>query len=165
MAKKQQAEAKQEFSHLLSELAPARGSRRRRKRVGFGEGSGLGKTCGKGGKGQTVRAGGRVPRGFEGGQMPLHRRLPKIGFTSRKKVTGESLFQVVSLERLVAALPNEGEITLEKMLSNGIVRKRSERVKVLGGKDVAAKVIVEAHAFSQSAKEAIERAGGEARLV
>ncbi len=147
----------------LSGLAPRPGSRRRPRRLGIGEGSGSGKTCGKGQKGQRSRCGFRLPRGFEGGQMPLHRRLPKIGFTSRKKVRGENVFEVVSLEQLGKV--SEAEINLEVLRSHGLIKSRNARVKILGGAAVTRKFVVEAHAISASAKTAIEGAGGTFKLV
>ena len=147
----------------LSSLSPAKGSTHRRKRRGIGQGSGLGKTAGKGQKGQNSRSG--VSHGpFEGGQMPLHRRLPKVGFTSRKRVRGENIFSLVPLKKLLE-LEVEGEITLELLRQKGFIRSRAHRVKVLGGVEVDRALTVEAHAFSASAKEAIEKAGGSARLI
>ncbi len=146
----------------LANLSPAAGSRHRRKIVGRGEGSGLGKTSGKGGKGQTARSGAPIPRGFEGGQMPLHRRLPKIGFSSRKKLRGVNVYSVVSLNKLNALAP-ESEITLDLLKSKGLVGKKA-RLKILGG-TIERKINVEAHAISASAKAAIEQAGGAVSLI
>ena len=150
----------------LSALAPRPGSRKVRKRLGIGEGSGNGKTCGKGQKGQTSRSGFGLPAGFEGGQMPLHRRLPKVGFTSRKKVSGVNDYQVISVDVLQKLVDSgvKGELTLKVMREAGIVRAK-RRIKILGGADVSKKLVVEAHAVSASAKTAIEKAGGEIRLV
>lgn len=147
----------------LSSLAPARGSRHRRKRVGFGESSGLGKTCGKGNKGARARAGFKSKPGFEGGQMPLHRRLPKVGFTSRKKVSGENVYTVISLDRL-SSLSGDS-FSLADLRTNGVLRQESSKVKILGGGAVTRKITVEAHAVSASARSAIEAAGGEVRLI
>ena len=149
----------------LATLAPNAGSRKRRKRVGAGEGSGNGKTCGRGQKGQKSRSGGSVPRGFEGGQMPLQRRLPKIGFTSRKKVLGINVYRPISLEQLSNLEATDGVINLETFAANGYIRGRKGKVKVLGGGELKSKISVEAHAFSKSAREAIEKAGGEAKVV
>ena len=154
----------------VSSLRPQKGSRKKRKRLGIGEGSGLGKTCGKGEKGQTSRSGGRVPRGFEGGQMPLHRRMPKVGFTSRKRVTGENIYSVIStktIEKLVEAGTVAADaITIENLKAVGIVpTSRKAKVKILGSGAVAKKLVIEAHAFSESAKIAIESAGGTAKVV
>ncbi|MCC6953051.1 MAG: 50S ribosomal protein L15 [Deltaproteobacteria bacterium] len=147
----------------LSSLAPAPGSRHRKKRVGFGEGSGHGKTSTRGTKGYGSRSGRKKKKGFEGGQMPLHRRIPKFGFTSRKKVLGVNVFSVVSIEK-IAALKSDGVVTLAQLVESGLVPKRA-RVKVLGGGELTKKVSIEAHAFSTTAKDAIEKVGGEARVV
>lgn len=149
----------------LSTLAPARGATHARKRVGRGEGSGHGKTSGKGNKGQKARSGPPSFIGFEGGQMPLQRRLPKVGFTSRKKVTGENVYRVVSLAKIDELGAAGGTISFEQFIDAGIVRHKRQLLKVLGGGELKRKVIVEAHAFSQTAKEAIEKAGGEARII
>lgn len=150
---------KQEIT--LSSLAPVPGSKHRRKRLGFGEGSGSGKTCGKGGKGQTARSGCHLKPGFEGGQMPLHRRLPKRGFVSRKHVTKENIYAVVSLAKILELGP---EITLATLCEKGLVKK-SEQVKIVGGVELSTKLVLEVHAVTASVKEAVEKAGGEVRLV
>jgi len=147
----------------LSQLSPAKGSRKKRKRVGFGEGSGHGKTSCRGGKGQTARSGGRVPRGFEGGQMPLHRRLPKVGFRSRMKYSGENLYIPVSLKRIDDSKLES--VSLESLREAGLISCKTSKVKILGGHPLSRKLVVEAHAFSSSAKEAIEKAGGEAKVL
>lgn len=170
--KVKQKEVKQNQPQLdASSLAPRPGATHRRKRLGIGEGSGNGKTCGKGQKGQRSRSGFGLPAGFEGGQMPIYRRLPKVGFISRKKTLGVNEFQVVGLDTL-AALATEGgagaELTLEVLRKSGLVRK-SSRLKILAGAKedakLSVKLNVEAHAFSASAKKAIEQAGGVAKLV
>ena len=150
----------------LSVLAPRPGARKVRKRLGIGEGSGNGKTCGKGQKGQTSRSGFRLGAGFEGGQMPIHRRLPKVGFTSRKKTLGINDFQVISVDALQKYVEQgaTGELSLAAMREAGLVRK-SSRLKILGGGSVSKKLVVEAHAVSASAKAAIEGAGGEVKIV
>ena len=148
----------------ISSLRPAKGSRHRKKRLGFGEGSGRGKTCGKGYKGQRSRSGFGLGAGFEGGQMPLHRRLPKRGFTSLKRVRGENVYTTISISDL-EALAIQGEITLAKLGEIGLIRSRAKRVKILGGGALSKKLVVEAHAVSASAKLAIESAGGEVKLV
>lgn len=147
----------------LTDLYPMPGSRKKRKRLGIGEGSGNGKTCGKGGKGQTMRSGASIPRGFEGGQMPLHRRLPKVGFRSRKRFTGANLFAVVSLDDI--AKLDLAEINREVLVSSGLVGKSRDKIKILGSADLTKKLVIEAQAFSGSAKAAIEKAGGEAKVV
>jgi large subunit ribosomal protein L15 len=143
----------------LSQLQPAPGSRRNRKRVGRGPGSGLAKTSGRGHKGQLAGTGYSRKRGFEGGQMPLHRRIPKRGFTNifRRE------YRVVNLDRLDKI--SKSEVTPEDLAAAGLVRDAGEPVKVLGrGKLTAAKV-VHAHKFSESARKAIEAAGGQAILI
>ncbi len=148
----------------LSTLSPVPGSKRSRKRVGVGEGSGHGKTCGKGQKGQRSRSGFSLPAGFEGGQMPIHRRLPKRGFVSRKKTLGKNVFSLVPI-KLLQELAVEGEITLEVLRTNGIVRSKNALVKILGGSELTKKIVVEAHAASKSARAAIEGAGGEVKIL
>ena len=139
----------------LNELYPFEEERKTRKRVGRGAGSGLGGTSGKGHTGQHARAGGGVRPGFEGGQMPLQRRLPKRGF---KNFDFKVTYQAVNLDRLLKAFPDKSEITLEDMYENGLVK--TGLVKVLGGGEVSRAVSVEAFAFSKSAKEKILAAGG-----
>ena len=151
----------------LSNLAPNRGSRHRRKRLGIGEGSGNGKTCGKGQKGQTSRSGFGLPRGFEGGQMPIYRRLPKFGFTSRKKVSGENIFSCISLKRVEELAKNDGKtsVTVEDLRAAGMI-KGKQQVKILGGEGYTGTgLAVQAHAFSKSAREALEKHGGSAALI
>jgi len=134
-------------------LRPAPGARTPKTRVGRGDGS-KGKTAGRGTKGSNAR--GQVPARFEGGQMPLHMRLPKLrGFTNPFRTT----YQVVNLDRLTALYPQGGEVTVEDLVAKGAVRK-GELVKVLGTGEAGAKLQVSAHAFSASAKEKIEAAGG-----
>jgi len=137
----------------LHDLSPAEGSHRDRKRVGRGEGSGLGKTAGRGQKGQKSRSGGSIPAGFEGGQMPLHRRIPKRGFRPRNRVE----YQVVNLFELEGF---SGDVTPETLASAGLVRSARRLVKVLGDGDVEGALDVTAHAFSASARSKIEAAGG-----
>ena len=143
----------------LSDLAPAPGSRKKRKRVGRGPGSGHGKTSCRGHKGQNSRSGGGVKPGFEGGQMPLQRRLPKRGFTNIFQKTF-SIVNVSSLEKL-----EETEITPEVLIKEGLVRKIQDGVKILGNGELTKAVTVKAHAFSASAKEKIEKAKGTAEVI
>ncbi|MFD2617396.1 50S ribosomal protein L15 [Terrilactibacillus laevilacticus] len=144
----------------LHELKPAEGSRHARKRVGRGYGSGLGKTSGRGQKGQKSRSGGGVRPGFEGGQMPLIQRLPKRGF---KNPTRKE-YSLVNLETLNKF--DEGtEVTPELLLQNRIIRKLNDGVKVLGQGQLNKKLTVKAHKFSASAKEAIEAAGGNIEVI
>ena len=146
----------------LSTLRPNRGARRPRKRLGVGNGSGLGKTCGKGHKGQNARSGCKRVPGFEGGQMPIHRRLPKVGFTSRQRVLGKNVFSLVQLKQLAES--GESEITLDKLGEMGLLR-RKRRVKVLGGVEIDKKITVETHAITASARAAIEKAGGQVKII
>lgn len=145
---------------LLNELRAPKGATKKKKRVGRGESSGLGKTSGKGHKGQKARAGGYHRRGFEGGQMPLHRRLPKRGFNNifRKE------FAVVNLSDLGVFSANE-VVDWDLLVSKGIVRKKGDGLKVLGTGDIQMAITVKAHHFSKSAKEKIEKAGGQALPV
>ena len=142
----------------LHELAPAPGSKKDHFRVGRGTGSGNGKTSGKGHKGQNARSGGGVRPGFEGGQMPLQRRLPKRGF---KNYLFKVTYEVINLDRLLAAFPDQKEITLEDIYSRGLVK--SALVKILGEGEVTRPVSIEAFRFSQSAKDKILAAGGEVK--
>ena len=148
-------------SITLSNLKPTPGSRRRRLRLGMGEGSGTGQTATRGQKGQRSRSGDGKLVGFEGGQTPLLRRVPKRGFTNGAfKVT----YQVVSLESLETVFKNKTEIGLEDLRVHRLVKGR-KLVKILGDGDLKRKLKVTAHAFSQSAKTKIEKAGGTAEVV
>ncbi|HAX46504.1 MAG TPA: 50S ribosomal protein L15 [Nitrospina sp.] len=143
----------------LSELRAVPGSRKNRKRLGRGPGSGTGKTSGKGQKGQKSRSGGNPHPWFEGGQMPLYRRLPKRGFTNifRKEYT---VVNVSQLEGLDAGSP----VTPEVMKEKGLIRKLGS-VKILGNGELTGAVTVHAHKFSRSAVEKIEKSGGKAITV
>jgi len=144
----------------LHELKPAEGSRKERKRLGRGIGSGQGKTAGKGHKGQNARSGGGVRLGFEGGQTPLFRRIPKRGFTNvhRKE------FAEVNLETLNRFA--EGiEITPELLIEARIIKNAKAGIKILGKGKVEKKLTVKAHKFSAAAKEAIEAAGGKTEVI
>lgn len=143
---------------LLSKLSPGEGATHYRKRVGRGIGSGLGGYSGKGGKGQTQRSGGSIRRGFEGGQTPLHRRLPKFGFSN---VAFETRYDIVNLSQLADLGSNIGP---EQLASKGLVNKRA-LVKVLGTGEVKSAIHVKAHKFSEKAKNAIEKAGGKAEVL
>lgn len=144
----------------LHELKPAEGSRKTRNRVGRGTGSGNGKTSGKGHKGQNARSGGGVRPGFEGGQTPLFRRLPKRGFTNINRKD----YAIVSLDKL--NLFEDGtEVTTELLLEAGMISKVRSGVKVLGNGKLEKKLTVKANKFSASAKEAIEAAGGSAEVI
>jgi len=137
----------------LHDLSPSSGSHRGRKRVGRGHGSGLGKTAGRGQKGQKARTGGGVPARFEGGQMPLHRRIPKRGFTNQDRVE----FQVVNVRDLDRL---EGTVDAASLKAAGLIGSVRRPIKVLGDGDLSKALSVEAHAFSRTAREKIEAAGG-----
>lgn len=143
----------------LNELYPFQEDRKTRKRVGRGSGSGLGCTSGKGNKGQNARAGGGVRPGFEGGQMPLQRRLPKRGF---KNYPFKVEYAVINLDRLVASFAGKTEISLEDIYDRGLCVFGAP-VKILGEGELSIAIKVEAHKFSQSAVDKIRAAGGEAR--
>jgi large subunit ribosomal protein L15 len=144
----------------LHELQPAPGSTKRRKVVGRGRGSGHGTTAGRGGKGQTARTGSSIPAWFEGGQMPLIRRLPKRGFTNIFK-KDYAIINIKSLERFE---PDQ-EITPDLLISSGLIRSRNDGVKVLGTGTLAKALTVHAHKFSQSATTKIEAAGGKVQVI
>jgi large subunit ribosomal protein L15 len=143
----------------LSNLRAPKKANRNKKRIGRGMGSGTGKTSGRGHKGQGSRSGSSLMRGFEGGQMPLHRRLPKRGFTNIFRTD----YTVVNLDRLAEL--GEKELTLEKFVDLGLVKKRNGMVKVLGNGELDVAVTVHAHKFSKSAQEKIEKAGGKAVVI
>ena len=143
----------------LHDLRPAPGAHKDKQRLGRGEGS-KGKTAGRGTKGTKARY--QVPPGFEGGQMPLHRRLPKLkGFSNARFKT---TYQVVNTGRLAELFPSGGDVTPEILAANGAVR-RGELVKVLGNGDVTVALRVSAHAVSESARQKIETAGGTVTLL
>ena len=149
----------------LSNLKPAKGSTKNRKRIGRGQGSGYGGTSTKGHKGQKSRSGASIPVWFEGGQMPLQRRLPKYGFKNRFRVAYDAI-NLSRLSELVEAgrLEKGAAVTPESLTSLGLGGKNG-RIKILGGGDLSAKLDVSAHAFSKSAREKIEAAGGTATVV
>ncbi|KAB2902793.1 MAG: 50S ribosomal protein L15 [Anaerolineae bacterium] len=141
----------------ISDLHPAEGSRKRKRRVGRGPAAGQGKTAGRGTKGQKARKGGAKAPYFEGGQLPLVRRLPfKRGFTNVFRV----LHQEVNLDRLQERFPEGGAITPVEMAEKGLIRDANEPVVILGRGDVSAKFDLQAHRFTKSAQEKIEKAGG-----
>ncbi len=144
----------------LQDLKPAEGSKQRAFRVGRGHGSGNGKTAGRGHKGQKARSGGGVRPGFEGGQMPLYRRIPKRGFTNRN--TKEII--AINVDRL-NCFEDETEVTVEALKTAGIIKNPKDGVKLLGNGDLTKKLNVKVNGYSQSAKEKIEAAGGTAELV
>jgi large subunit ribosomal protein L15 len=143
----------------LSSLKPPAGQKHRKKRIGRGMGSGRGKTSTRGHKGARSISGYSIMRGFEGGQMPLHRRLPKRGFTNIFKTE----YEVVNLERLASL--GESEITPELLRKAGVVSSKKTLVKVLGQGELTVAITVRAHKFSKSAQEKIEKAGGKVEVV
>ena len=146
----------------LHELSPAAGSSKSAWRKGRGPGSGNGKTGGRGHKGQNARTGGGVRPGFEGGQIPLYRRLPKRGFTNDMFKKEYAIINVEALDKF-----NDGEtaVSMEVLLEKGIVKKELNGLKVLGRGEITKKLTVKAAIFSASAKEKIEAAGGKAEVI
>lgn len=142
----------------LSTLKPPKGATANRKRVGRGMGSGMGKTSTRGHKGQRSRSGSRMMRGFEGGQMPLHRRVPKRGFTNIFRTE----YRVINLERIAEL--GEKNVTVEFLVKAGLAHK-NDLIKVLGDGELKAAFTVHAHKFSKSAQEKITKAGGKAELL
>lgn len=147
----------------LSNLRAPKKANENKKRVGRGMGSGMGKTSTRGHKGQGSRSGSSLMRGFEGGQMPLHRRLPKRGFTNIFRVE----YTVVGLDRLaeLQAENGEAEFTLEKIVNLGLRRRKNSLIKVLNNGVIHTAMTVHAHKFSKAARETIENAGGKAILI
>ncbi len=144
----------------LHELSPAVGSTKAGYRKGRGPGSGNGKTAGKGHKGQNARSGGGVRPGFEGGQLPLYRKLPKRGFKNRFATH----YAIVNVGTLNARYEDGATVTLEDLLAKGIIKKSLDGLKVLGNGELTKKLTVEAKVFSAAAKEAIEAAGGKTEV-
>ena len=144
----------------LHSLTPPPGSRKKPKRVGRGKGSGHGKTAGRGHKGQKSRSGHSYPLGFEGGQMPLHRRVPKRGFTNpfRKE------YAIINLQQL-RVFAKGSEVTPELLKSKGMIKNMKDGLKVLGKGEIDRPLTVLAHKFSQSARQKIEQAGGKAEVI
>ncbi len=144
----------------LSTLQPPAGAKRKRKRIGRGEGSGTGVTAGRGHKGQQSRSGYSRKRGFEGGQMPIHRRLPKRGFHNPFRVA----YEVVNLDTLADRFEDGAEVTPSVLRARGCISRRA-LVKVLARGELSKKLIVKAHAFSKKAAEQIASAGGQTEVV
>jgi large subunit ribosomal protein L15 len=144
----------------LHEIKPAPGSTKHRKVVGRGRGSGHGTTAGRGGKGQTARTGSSIPAWFEGGQMPLIRRLPKRGFTNVFKKD----YAIINVE-LLERFESGQEVTPALLVSKGLIRPRSDGLKVLGTGALTKALMVHAHKFSQSAAAKIEAAGGKVQVI
>jgi large subunit ribosomal protein L15 len=143
----------------LHELKPSPGSHRNRKRIGRGPGSGKGKTSGRGHKGQKARSGASIPAGFEGGQMPLQRRIPKRGFTPMNRVA----YQVVNVRALEEVQGDE--VTAQVLHDQGFIGSAEKPVKILGDGELTRSVTVRVHAFSGTARSKIESAGGTAEVV
>ncbi|MDI4238353.1 50S ribosomal protein L15 [Bradyrhizobium sp. 31Argb] len=149
----------------LSEIADNPGSRKKRMRIGRGIGSGKGKTGGRGGKGQTARTGVRI-KGFEGGQMPLHRRLPKRGFNNIFRLD----FAEVNLDRLQQAVDAKqldagAVVNAEALVKSGVLRRAKDGVRLLGRGELTAKLNIEVHGASKSAVAAVEKAGGTVKIL
>jgi len=146
---------------MLDRLKPPKGAVKKRKRVGRGEGGGSGKTSGKGGKGQTARSGGNIKPGFEGGQMPLQRRLPKRGFTNIFKVK----VRIVNLGRIAECFAKGEVVTPQVLEEKGLVRSGKGPVKVLGEGECDKALTIKAGMFSASAIDKIKAAGGAAEVI
>ncbi|EHT7835782.1 50S ribosomal protein L15 [Listeria monocytogenes] len=144
----------------LHELKPSEGSRKERNRVGRGTGSGNGKTSGRGHKGQKARSGGGVRLGFEGGQLPLFRRIPKRGFTNINRKE----FAIVNLD-VLNRFEDGTEVTPELLVETGIIRNEKSGIKILSNGNIEKKLTVKANKFSVAAKEAIEAAGGKTEVI
>lgn len=145
----------------LHELSPAQGARKTAKRIGRGIASGQGKTAGKGHKGQGARAGKGVRPGFEGGQMPLQRRVPKRGFINifKKQIAA------VNVAALEQSFEDGAAVTVDALLEKGLIKKALDGVKILGGGEISKKLTVRVNAYSESAKRKIEAAGGKAEVI
>src|SRR5690348_1079834 len=149
----------------LNQLADRPGSRKKRQRIGRGIGSGMGKTGGRGGKGQTARSGVRI-KGFEGGQMPLHRRLPKRGFNNIFRLE----FVEINLDRLQQAIDAKlidakDAINAESLVKSGVLRRAKDGVRLLGRGELKTKLTIEVHGASKSAIAAVEKAGGNVKIL
>ena len=144
----------------LNELRPAKGARKKEKRIGRGPGSGHGKTSTKGHKGQLARAGGGKAPGFEGGQMPLIRRIPKRGFHNIFRIE----YTVVNL-KMLTRFEGQEDITPQRLREAGLVKSRNARIKILGEGELTRPLVIQAHRFSQSAIVKIQKAGGKAEVL
>jgi large subunit ribosomal protein L15 len=144
----------------LDDIAPAKGAKKNRKRVGCGHGSGHGKTSCRGHKGQKARSGSSIPAWFEGGQMPLQRRIPKRGFHNPFRVA----YQVVNVKDL-SRFPAGANVNVESLLEAGLIKKRIVPVKLLGEGGIDRPLKIEVHACGKKAKELVEKAGGEVRII
>ncbi|MFQ5736810.1 MAG: 50S ribosomal protein L15 [Thermodesulfobacteriota bacterium] len=146
---------------MLDRLKAPKGAVKKRRRVGRGEGGGRGKTSGRGGKGQTARSGGNIKPGFEGGQMPLQRKLPKRGFTNIFKVKN----RFVNLSEISAAFKAGDVVDASGLVEKGLIKKKGGPVKVLGNGELGVSITVKANSFSKSAAEKIKAAGGAAEVI
>jgi large subunit ribosomal protein L15 len=146
----------------LHDIKPNPGAKHRRKRLGCGESSGLGKTCGKGNKGQKARAGCGIRESFEGGQMPLYRRLPKKGFNNARFKT---VYEVFNLKDLVAKFGDGDEVNAETLRACGLSNRKADGIKILGDGDLSIKLKVRVDRVSGSARAKIEAAGGSVEEV
>ncbi|MCB0317634.1 MAG: 50S ribosomal protein L15 [Bdellovibrionales bacterium] len=151
----------------MSNLSPNKGSRKRTKRIGRGEASGWGKTSGRGAKGQLARTGGKVREGFEGGQTPLYRRIPKWGFFSRTRILGWNIYNTINLNQLDSKFSDGDTVDLESLKSKGLGTRSRLRggVKVLGSGKITKKLTVKVHSITKAAKAAIESAGGSVEII
>jgi len=145
----------------IHDLKPVNGSTSRRKRLGRGTSSGVGKTCGKGHKGQNARSGGGVRPGFEGGQVPLHRRIPKRGFSNVRFAAKYALVNLNSLNSFKAGT----SVDAEKLIEAKIIKNSYDGVKILAKGDLSKKLTIKAAKFSKTAVEKIEAAGGKAEVI
>ncbi len=145
----------------LNELSPAPGAKKERNRVGRGMGSGNGKTSGRGHKGQNARSGGGVRPGFEGGQVPLYRRLPKVGFNNSRFAKQYVVVNVSELERF----EDGTEVTRELLKESGVISKYKDGIKILGRGELTKKLTVKVDKLSASAAEKIEKAGGKVEVI
>lgn len=146
----------------LHELSPAEGAKKERFRVGRGHGSGNGKTAGKGHKGQNARSGGGVRPGFEGGQMPLYRRIARRGFSNAPFKKEYAILNVADLEKKFA----DGEtVNRESLKARRLVGKVKDGIKILGNGDISKKLVIEVEKISAAAKEKVEKAGGSVQLI
>lgn len=145
----------------IHELKKPEGSTKAPKRIGRGQGTGQGTTAGRGMNGQNSRSGGGVRLGFEGGQMPLYRRLPKRGFNNKFA----TVYSIVNVETLNECFEDGAVVDLETLVENGIIRKEYDGLKVLGNGEITKKLTVKAKVFSATAKEKIEAAGGKTEVI
>ncbi len=146
---------------MLDSLKSPKGATKKRTRVGRGEGSGLGKTSGRGGKGQTARTGGNIKPGFEGGQMPLQRRLPKRGFTNIFK----EKYRIINVGVLADAFKSGEAVTPEALHSKGLIKGKRGLIKVLGDGEIKIPLTIKANVFSKTAEDKIKAAGGVAEVI